>query len=137
MKTRSPSSAFSLVEVLLAVVILGLAGMSLARALSTISIGRLRTQLNREVVQWQHNYALGLARGDIEASATTISAAAYHTYTLPSGITVTVTNQFSAQEPTMPSLLFIQTTATWAIPGGAGTASATTTVARSGSITIF
>jgi len=126
---KQKTRAFSFVEVVVALAILGLAGMVVFGSLSLAVAARGRNDTNREVGAWHVNYALTLARGDIDRAATSSTSPISQTITLPSGLSVSLTDTFAAPETQFPRLLYITSVATWTLPQG-GTGQSTYVVAR-------
>jgi prepilin-type N-terminal cleavage/methylation domain-containing protein len=121
---------FTLIEAMLAAAVLGLAGLALGLTFATVSTARIRTDLNREVRLWHHGYAMGMAKGELDRGSGSGSGNSTQSFTLQSGILVSVTDSFLTSEPTAPNLLFVVSVATWTVPGGAGGGVSTITVAR-------
>ena len=128
MKRRK--AGFTLVELMIATVLLGVAGVVMSQTFVTISVARLRSEINSEVTSWHNYYAGALSKGVAQRGATSATAPATQTFTLPSGISVTVTDTFSAPDAALPSLLRIQSAATWALPSASGSGNSTITVMR-------
>ena len=124
------AKGFTLLEVLLAIALIGLAALTFGVTFPTLLVARLRSDMNREAVVWHHNYCLGLAKGDFDRGAFAGAPSVQTTFTLPSNISITVTDTFSAPVGAMPSALFIESTATWSLPNNATTGSSVITVAR-------
>jgi prepilin-type N-terminal cleavage/methylation domain-containing protein len=126
---RDKSKAFTLIEVLVSVALLGALSFTLCRAFATLSIGRLRADINMEAVSWHNNYAMGLYHGDFDRAAVA-GGHSNSSFSLPSGLTITVVDVYSAAEPSMPNALYIQSTATWSLPNGSGSGSSVLSIAR-------
>lgn len=127
---KNNTAGVTILEVLLAIVVLGIAALACAWTFPTVELARLDSDISREAVAWHHQYAMGLATGDFERAATAGAGPNHNAVTLPSGITINVTDAYSAPISSMPSALFIQSTATWSITSGSGTGTSVITVAR-------